>query len=210
MYNIFYSLISLILLSNFTIFAQNNYNVNIIFNGVMYNKDVKNNELLSAIDSIIKEQNLDYKSILQHLNYYSIYHQNKLINNLSNLKFSGNNNYLYVYYTQQGLNEIYLSNNINNLLNLVKKFTNNSEMYTIIEQVFKSDFIFSMLHGLLFSNNGSKNNNQNSLLLKLLLNKFDNASTPTSKDKAKETNDKETKISNVLVSKFYLIYPNYL
>lgn len=96
-------------------------------------------------------------------------------------------------------------------------------MYTIIEQVFKSDFIFSMLHvplsncyilthlqGLLFSNNGSKNNNQNSLLLKLLLNKFDNASTPTSKDKAKETNDKETKISNVLVSKFYLIYPNYL
>ncbi|EAN33956.2 hypothetical protein TpMuguga_01g00718 [Theileria parva strain Muguga] len=205
MYNIFYSLISLILLSNFTIFAQNNYNVNIIFNGVMYNKDVKNNELLSAIDSIIKEQNLDYKSILQHLNYYSIYHQNKLINNLSNLKFSGNNNYLYVYYTQQGLNEIYLSNNINNLLNLVKKFTNNSEMYTIIEQVFKSDFIFSMLHGLLFSNNGSKNNNQNSLLLKLLLNKFDNASTPTSKDKAKETNDKETKISNVLnlIKKLY-------
>uniref|UniRef100_A0A3B0N1H6 Uncharacterized protein n=1 Tax=Theileria annulata TaxID=5874 RepID=A0A3B0N1H6_THEAN len=199
MYNTFYLLFSFILLSNFTIFAQSNYNINIIFNGVMYNKDVKNNDLLSAIDSIVREQNFDYKSITNHLNYYSIYYQNKLINSLNNLKINSNNNYLYVYYTQQGLNEIYLSNNINNLLSLVKKFINNSEMYTIIEQVFKSDFIISLLQSILFSN-GNKNNSQNSLLLKLLLNKFDNASTPNNKDKGKESKDRENKISNVLVS----------
>ncbi|XP_954060.1 uncharacterized protein TA06675 [Theileria annulata] len=199
MYNTFYLLFSFVLLSNFTIFAQSNYNINVIFNGVMYNKDVKNNDLLSAIDSIVREQNFEYKSIVNHLNYYSIYYQNKLINNLTNLKINSNNNYLYVYYTQQGLNEIYLSNNINNLLSLVKKFINNSEMYTIIEQVFKSDFIISLLQTILFSN-GNKNNSQNSLLLKLLLNKFDNASTPNNKDKGKESKDRENKISNVLVS----------